>query len=239
MHKKIEPSKSYFANEKTKEDIYKSFKNKLDSGLIGLIISRTNSFEESIIEPHPEIKFIQLGTQKNSNIKTAVNFNEIMASVKEHITNSPQSIIILERIDYLITMFNYNEFLKFLYSLNDLICNTKSSLIVLINPELMNFQQMALIEQELEPVPIVKEKTEILSMELQEIIEAININLSNNIATTYKDIIEKFNITSTTARKRIEILKDKGYIHIQKSGREKQIVLTNLAESLFSKQRNN
>ena len=156
------------------------------------------------------------------------NIDSMLGRISNFLKNK-NSIILLERIDYLLNMHGFEETLRFVYKLNDQVVTTKSILLMHINPDILDQMQLTMIEQELQKVPETSTKQE-LTDDLQEIIEFINMQKSMDKSISFKDITRNFNITKSTARKRINRLHNLNIIDIKKKGRFK---LVSLAENKY------
>ena len=206
---------SYLIKDRTSERTHELFKQKLKSGFNGLCITRTNPI--IIKEQHGKIPVLWLSS-------TMSNIDSMLGRISNFLKNK-NSIILLERIDYLLNMHGFEETLRFVYKLNDQVVTTKSILLMHINPDILDQMQLTMIEQELQKVPETSTKQE-LTDDLQEIIEFINMQKSMDKSISFKDITRNFNITKSTARKRINRLHNLNIIDIKKKGRFKFLSIT-------------
>ena len=206
---------SYLIKDRTSERTHELFKQKLRLGFNGLCITRTNP--GLIKEQHGKIPVLWLSS-------TMPNIDSMLNKTSNFLKNK-NSIILLERIDYLLNMHGFEETLRFVYKLNDQVVTTKSILLMHINPDILDQMQLTMIEQELQKVPETSTKQE-LTDDLQEIIEFINMQKSMDKSISFKDITRNFNITKSTARKRINRLHNLNIIDIKKKGRFKFLSIT-------------
>ena len=132
------------------------------------------------------------------------------------------TIILLDRLDYVINMYGFEATLKFLYTLNDLILMQSSILLVNLNPAILNQLQINIIEQEIKKIPTKMN----LNEDLKEILEFLNTQKTMKKNVTFKDVSRHFSITKTTARKRINRLHNLGVIEVKKNGRSKILSLS-------------
>jgi response regulator of citrate/malate metabolism len=143
-----------------------------------------------------------------------------------------QIIIFLDRIDYLIARYTFDELLKTLYKINDLVRKYKSLMIVRINSNFLNENHLSLFYEEFEIMPSEKISDIILSDDLIEIIKYINNKNNLNINVTFGEIGKEFNISKVTVKKRIEYLISKMLIYSKKIGKTKLLYLTEKGKKL-------
>jgi predicted transcriptional regulator len=96
-------------------------------------------------------------------------------------------------------------------------------LILFIDPETLNPRWLNLLKQEIQALPEIKEKEIELTHDLQEIVDFINDQNNVNQIVSFKDVAKRFNITRSTARKRINSLQYTGLLDIKKKGRYKML----------------
>ena len=166
-------------------------------------------------------------TSENEQLLTTIE-----KKIKEAIQHHKQPVIILERLDYLITLFGFDTVLKFIYSLHDHISRSTATFIVHTNPHILTDQQKTLLSLELRelPKPEFVEKIQV-AKDLHEILEFLQ---TTNTKISFKTICKKFNITKATARKRIYQLYNNNLIIIKKDGRSKLIELTKRGNQALS-----
>ena len=143
--------------------------------------------------------------------------------VGDFINKNREAIILLDRIEYLINIYGFEEVLRFIYSLNEKVMVSDAFLILYVNPETLNPQWLNLLKQEIQGLPEIKEKEIELTKDLQEIVDFIGDQKNINQIVSFKDIAKRFNITRSTARKRINSLQYTGLLDIKKKGRYKML----------------
>lgn len=169
------------------------------------------------------------------NKDDATNINNLKELEKniENILESQHRIILIDRIDFFISTFSFNDVLKSIYRINDLIKKYNSILILRINSNLLKENEVLLIKEEFESIPYEKISDIILNDDLVEIIKYINNENSLNINVTYGSIGKMFNISKVTVKKRIETLIKKDLIISRKIGKVKLLFLTEKGKNLM------
>ena len=134
------------------------------------------------------------------------------------------TFVLLNRFDYLVTQNGFMETLNFIQHLNEMFYARKSILILSFDPNTLNSQELSLLEKE--TTVIERRREERLSADLLDLLEFINNRNRAGEKPSYKDIGNKFRVSRTTARKRINELADKGLIAEEKHGRFKYLAIT-------------
>ena len=222
LHKQLSPGNSYLIKERTSEKAYSLFANKTETGSKGLCVTRTSP---AIIRGKygTNISTIWLSSRKNENLISASNLMAINYKVGDFINKNREAIILLDRIEYIINIYGFEEVLRFIYSLNEKVMVSDAVLILYVNPETLNPQWLSMLEQEIQRLPEIKEKEIELTSDLQEIVDFISDQKNINQIVSFKDVAKRFNITRSTARKRINSLQYTGLLDIKKKGRYKML----------------
>lgn len=227
-------SKSYIIKEANPDNAFSIFKENISKGSKGLCITRTNpAMISSKYSMAPET--IWMGSQTNLSLGQVDSIEEVMNKVNEFLKDpeKKEKVILLDRIDYLITVYGFEETLKFIYNLKDVTSFSNSTLLVHLNPSIISHTQYKFIEQEIQEL-IVDENKDEMTEDLKEIIMLIAENNKHKSDTYFKDVTKRSRITKTTARKRILALVSLGAINIKKKGRLKVLRL-NDDPNMFAK----
>lgn len=134
------------------------------------------------------------------------------------------TFVFLDRFDYLVTQNSFKEALNFVQHLNELFYARKAILVISLDPDTITTQELSLLEKE--TTILEKRHEERLSADLLDLLELVNNRNRVGESPSYKQVGDEFNISRTTARKRIRELIDRGLLMERKSGRFKYLVLT-------------
>lgn len=223
-HSNIPRGNSYLIKDHSADSAYKLFRNEMECGFRGLCITRTNP--SAIKEKCGlDAQTIWLGSPMPEKIYGQSDLKNILSAISNFMKNNIDGILLLERVDYLINVYSFEETLKFIYALNDLVTMNNSVMLLHINPALLTNMQLSMIEQEVQKVPELGEKTPELTDDLQEIIDFIINQKSINKTVSFKEVTRKFNITKSTARRRINKLQALNLVNVRKNGRLKILSL--------------
>jgi len=219
---------SFISFDPNSKSAYYFFKNNMGPEIKGLCITRTHP---SVVRNENPEEFDIVWMNQKKFKKSVDLFEHLEKTIKNFLKKSKKSVIILERIDYLVNIYGFQKFLNFIYNLNDEIFENNSSLIVHSNPHILNEREKSLLHLEMQklPRPEFIEKIK-LAKDLYDILEFIK---DSETKVSFKNICKKFNITKATTRKRIYELQSKNFILIKKDGRSKIVELTPESQNLI------
>ena len=218
---------SYYSSNKEYESVFAIFKNLVEVySYKGLYITRSNS------------DYIN-NTLKSKKIKTMIlkqkNLNEIVEIIKNFIGQNTKSVILLDRVDYLISNFSFNQFIKYLYKITEIISDNNSIFILSINASFFDEKQISLIKSELLPISGQNLGEIQIKADYYEILKLINKYYKNNMLVEFKKISEDLSINRKTLSKKVNYLAKQDLIIVTKSGRSKIPYLTDKAKAILSK----
>lgn len=234
IHGKLSQGKSYLITDNNASATY-FFENLINAGFKGLLITRTDPTDIIDVVHSKQFEILLLNRDRLGKIKNISDLNELTTSITQFIRKKTKSVVLLDRIDYLITRFSFEEFIDSLYQINSSIVRNNSLLLVHLNPSILDERQMSIIKEELRPLPNEQIGDLQIDDELFRIIKFINQQNQNYVAVTFKKISREFSIVKSTAARRLKILEDKGLILIKKQGRSKIITLSDKGNRLLHK----
>jgi PAS domain S-box-containing protein len=225
---KVGKGDTYLVKEKKLERGMDIFLDLINAGYRGLIISRTHP-EEIREMCRVEVPIIWLGEERADEMTVPPEFPLIEIKIEDFIARN--RVVLLDRLDYLITRNGFKATLTFIQKLSELFYIGKSILIISIDPDTLTTQELSLLEKEskeakLKFVPALPE-------DLYEILEFVHQQNRVGKKPHYYEIAKRFNITRVTTRKRINKLKVDGLIIDRKKGRYKVLELTEKGKDLF------
>lgn len=226
---------SYLVSDKNNEVALNIFMNLTKSWHEGLYITRTNLKMIKNMFPPTNIKTVMLNQDKLGEFENISDLNGLTNTIKEFSSKNKNSVILLDRIDYLLTRFSFEQFVEALYQINNIISKNTSILLVYVNPAFLNYKQMAFIKAELQPLPGQIIEDVILEDELFNVLKFIYDENQNNTVVSFKKICTEFSIVKSTAAKKIRTLEDKDLVYIKKRGRLKTVNVSVKGKTLLSK----
>lgn len=218
---------SYYSLGWEEEIIYNLFKDFVEVYCDkGLYITRPNQdlISKAIPSKKIEIMFLK---QKN--------LDEIVNKIKNFIEKNKRSVILLDRADYLISNFNFNKFIKYLYIITDMISDYNSTFILSGKPSFFDEKQLSLIKSELLPIPGQHSEEIKIKDDYYEILGLVNKYNKNNILVEFKKISDELSINRKTLSKKINYLEKQDLIIVKNYGRSKTPYLTEKAKAIINK----
>ncbi len=230
---KIQSGNSYLILESDNNAVIEIFNFLLKSKKLGLYIGRipNKELQTSFKKNIPSI--IKLTEEKDDQYPTSNNIEEVYKKIKDFIKNKNNTVIIIDRMDYLITNYSFESVMKTLYKINDLIQKQDSILLLRVNPSIINQSQIAILNEDFKKLPSQKISDIQISQEQYEILIHIQNEINNNILVTYGNIGKTFSISKVTAKKRLESLKYSGLIYSRKQGKSKILNITEKGKNLL------
>ena len=238
IHGNLISGNSYLISEKTNDSVVHLFKDLTMSNYDGLFITRGNLEDiKNIIHPLENVEAIILSQEKIIGFEHVRDLGELATKIENFTEKNPKSLILLDRIDYLITNFSFNEVIKVLYKITETISRNLGIFLVRLNPSVINESQLAVIEEELNPLP--SKKIDAIELEdyLYDILTFIDGQNQHNILVSFKKIGQKFSISKVTTAKRLNILKEKDLIFIKKHGKLKTIHISDRGKMLLHRRK--
>lgn len=202
----------------------------------GLYITRSSSKNIHSDFSTNEVKIVFLSSRKNSeNIGSLEEFSSI---VLDFLSKNTHSIILFDRIDFLIGTYSFDSVMNIFYKINDKIIETKSIFLLAVNTNYLNPISLNILKEEFKSLqdPIFNDLH--LSKSILEILEYIFLLNNQNKIVSYRSIGVRFSLSNVTVRKRIESLIHLGLIYSIKKGRLKEFNVTKKGIMLIKKRLN-
>jgi len=236
LHKQLIGGNSYLINDK---NIFSSIDLLVDLAINdfkGLIITRGNP--DHIKIQIPEIKNVELvllTTQKHIEYINISDLNKLKDKINNFSNKNNKTVILLDGTHYLLTRFSFNEFIEFLFNINDIVAKNKAILFVRIDPSTIDNTKLAVLENELLILPSQKTKDLIINDESFNMLKYIYDQNQNNAIVSFKKITSRFEIAYLTAANKIRFLEEKGLIITKKEGKFRTIYITDKGKSMLHK----
>lgn len=227
----VEAGTSYLIKESNSQEAYEIMLDKMKDHK-PLLVTRNNLNTLEQKYGIPKKNMIWLSDEKEKGVTSTSNLNQLQKMILEFITKNDEGVILLDRSDYILNRYGFENFLKFVTNLNDKIMSKKAIFLLPVDPQIFNNKQLSLLEKEIHTPPQ-QTVTETLSEELREILKFIADRSSINKPATYKDVGSNFTITAPTTKKKVEELHSLGLIRITKRGRNKILKTTRDGERIL------
>jgi PAS domain S-box-containing protein len=237
MHGRLLNGNSYIIVDKENKSAFNLFMDLTLFDFSGLFITRDLTSAMQYNDQLSNIEIVILSQDKLMGFENISELEDLDLKINDFIKRIPKSIILLDRIDYLFTIFSFDKVIKCIYKIVNNISNSKAILLVRCNPLVLTDKQLALLEEEFMALPSKRVEDIELEENIYVILEFIYSQNNKNIQVTYSKIGQTFSITKVTVAKRLKILEDKELIIIKKLGREKIVHISDKGVSLLNKRR--
>ena len=238
LHKKLLGGNSYLISDKNNISAIDLITDLTINEFKGLIITRGNPDQIKIQIPKSKnLEIVLLTREETRGITNISDPDELINKTREFSKNNKNSVILLDGIHYIISRFSFEDFIKILYDINDIVAKNKAILFVRIDPSTIDSNQMALIENELLVLPSQKTEDLIIQDDVYEILKFIYEQNNNNAIVSVKKVMAKSNITYVTAASRLSSLEKNGLILTKKQGKLRAIFITEKGKKLLHKRK--
>lgn len=236
-HGKMIKGNSYLIPDKNNKSAIDLFVYLTKSGYEGLFITRANPETIKSMIPSADIKVKLLNQNKLERFDNISDLEGLKAKINEFCKKHTDAVILLNRVDYLLTNFSFDQFVKSLYQINDIISKNNSILLLHLDPSIIDARQLAIIENELHLLPHQKIEHVQIDEGLFDILTFIYKQNQNNTLVSFTNIGNEFSIVRPTTAKRLRTLEDSGLIFIKKRGKSKTLYVTEKGRTLLNKRR--
>jgi PAS domain S-box-containing protein len=235
LHGKLLDGCSYLITDRNEKSSIDLFINLILSGHTGLFITRASpSIIESTLPKIENLKIILCSQEKLKEYPTISTLDSLKKEIEEFSKNN-NSIILINGIHYLLTMFSFDSFILSLYQINDIIAKNKSMLFVRIDPSTIDSNQLAIFENELQVLPSQKIEGVVIEDETYNVLKYIYEQNQLNALVSFKKVMSQFKIAYVTAANKLGKLEENGLIITKKQGKLRTIYITEKGKSLLHK----
>lgn len=225
MKYKLEDGNIYLVKEDSPNLSLEAFKDLLNIGYRGLIISRTPEKEfRTAVSRNFEFLWLAESSGNKTLLPSLMELEQILGKLKK-------TAILIERLDYLIFINGFEKTISFLYRLREIVFFNGLVSILSIDPNTLDKKELRLFEKEtLEILPI---HTIMISADLQEVLRFVYLENNRGVSPSYTSVEKKLKVTKPTARKKIRRLISEGYLKETIKGNSKKLSLTGRGISFF------
>jgi len=234
-HGRLLQGNSYYISDTDHESSKKFFMDLVASGHTGLYITRTAVEELKSVVPLVDFEVALLQHHTVDGIETISDLNGLLARIKKFCETNTNPVILLDRVDYLLTTFSFEHVIKSLYQTNEIIAEQSSLLLVHLNPSVLDARNLALLTEELHPLPGHQGDEIEVKDTLYYLLEFIHDHNQRNLQVSLKKIRTEFSISYPTVKRRCNALEEKGLIYTKKSGRSTTLYLSETGKALLIK----
>jgi len=234
MRGKLLQGNSYLITDKSNTSALNLLVDLSVSGSDGLFITRGNPNVIQSMFQSVDTKVIMLSRDKCGGFENISSLDKIAAKIKEFVAKKSKPVVLIDRVDYLLTNFSFEAFVKSLYEINNIISTHNAILLMRVNSDILNASQLAFIEEELKPLPSQRIDAVELDDQVYGVLTFIDKQNKNNVLVSFKKISQEFSISKVTTAKRLNMLDDRGLIFIKKQGKSKTVHISDKGKLLLS-----
>jgi len=224
----------YLIKEDDENQAHELFISSLNRGFSGLGLIRENPDNFRKKYNLNKTSFIWLTKNKIDGCPCETDIPALNKIIAEFIIKSDKSVILIDRFDYLIRTNSFDQVIKALHELKDLVSQQDAIIIISLNPEIINPARLKEIEAETVDLygKFLKRTVNLSEMEYN-ILHFINEKNIVNKLVSYKDITQYFKITKPTTRTKIKQLYVLGLVQIDQKGRFKSLKVTSAGRKIL------
>jgi PAS domain S-box-containing protein len=144
----LDVAEGYIVKEKKPKKCFNIFIDLVTHGIPGFIISRT--YPEKLKRKYKLLRTPILWLSK-SEVKNAIDptdLSKLVYIIEDFTKKSEESVILLDGVEYLITQTGFENVLKYLHELKDLIVMNNSRLIIPLHSETLSLREYSLLERD-------------------------------------------------------------------------------------------
>jgi len=233
LHGKLLQGNSYLILDESVRQSFDMFVSLQISGYHGLLFSRGNPVSlKNSLSSLPTMMFL-FDDHQHQGFQTIVSLDDVYIRIQQFVQTHDPSVVLLDRLDYLMTIHSYKEVLEMIYTLNSLISSHHVILLIRMNASLLSKADLELLQQEVSMLPVQKMDTIELDETLYNILVFVYEQHQKNLSVSFQNIGKQFNISKVTTQKRIFDLEQHGVIGVRIKGRMKLVYITKEGEILL------
>lgn len=146
------PGNIYLVEERRPKSSYDMFDQAISSGFNGLVVTRDypkKLLTEKDVGASRVIWLTNLVGEGRIN-PTAIGI--LMGQIRNFIETQGRTAVVLDGIEYLVSLNTYDRMLQFMHQLKDVVVTNDCIFIVPVDPRTMTPRELALLERGMEPV---------------------------------------------------------------------------------------
>lgn len=146
------PGNVYLIEERRPRSSYEMFDQAMVSGFSGLVVTR--DFPKKLLSEREvsECKVVWLTSLVGEGRINPTAIGILMGQIRSFIEGQPKTAVIIDGIEYLISLNTYDRMLQFMHQLRDIVVTNDSMLFVPLDPRTLSPREVAMLERSMEPV---------------------------------------------------------------------------------------
>ncbi len=150
----VEPKSGnvYLVEERRPRSSYDMFDQAVSSGYAGLVVTR--DFPKKLLTEREvdNCKVVWLTNLVGEGRINPTAIGILMGQIRSFIESQPRTAVIVDGIEYLISLNTYDRMLQFMHQLRDIVVTNDCMLFVPLDPRTLSPREVAMLERSMEPV---------------------------------------------------------------------------------------
>lgn len=148
----LRPKTAYLVEEGKPGTSYAVFKDQVTHGLYGLVVTRQHPERIRKRYDLEKTPIIWLSSTPGENFVNPINIGLLLDALKRFIEKNPNSVVLIDGVELLITNNDFPSALRFLDRLNEIVMQHDTRLLVSIDPRTLGPKELALLERNMEVI---------------------------------------------------------------------------------------
>ncbi|HIH00715.1 TPA: DUF835 domain-containing protein [Thermoplasmata archaeon] len=148
----LKPGNVYLVEERRPRLSFEIFEQGLSSGCVGMVITRELPKRIQHDRNIGGSRIVWLTNLVGDGRINPTAIGILMSQVRSFIEGNPRTIVLIDGLEYLISLNTYDRMLHFMHQLRDIVITNEAALVVPVDPRTLNEREMALLERSLEVV---------------------------------------------------------------------------------------
>ncbi|MBU0686142.1 MAG: DUF835 domain-containing protein [Thermoplasmatota archaeon] len=146
------PGNVYLVEERRPKVSFELFDQQLSAGYNGLIVTR--DFPKKLLSEYGigDCRMLWLTNLVGDGRINPTAIGILMSQVRNFVEGAKNTVVVLDGLDYLITLNTYDRMLQFMHQLRDTVVTNDCILIVPMDPRTVGQRELALLERCMEPI---------------------------------------------------------------------------------------
>jgi len=198
------------------------------------LITRTApAYLKNLIPRSTSIQPVLLTQKSFKEFETIADLDVLTRFFESKCKNN--SAFLLDGLHYLITLFSFEDVLKSLFTINEIIASTNSLFFLQVDTNLLSDNQVAILKNEFIQLPSQNVEDLIIDDELYNILKYIYQENKKNMKVSIKKLTQTFHMTYPTVKVKLDGLLSTQLIYVKREGKLKNIYTTDKGKMLLHK----
>ncbi|MDG6229067.1 MAG: PAS domain S-box protein, partial [Candidatus Thermoplasmatota archaeon] len=233
IHGRLLKGTSYLIKDASPKVAIDVFSNLQVEGYKGLLLSRGDRASIQSIFSSLDTTMFFFDHDRLPNVNTIVSLDDVYDQVEEFIKYHDPSVVLIDRLDYLIVRYSFKNVLSLLYRINSLVSAHHAILLLHINPDLIPEKDLLFLSEEFRVLPSQKVDSLSISPQLYDLLMFVYEANQRNVSVPFQSIGDHFTISKVTTQKRVHNLERMGLVRVSVKGRMKTVFVTKDGELLL------